>query len=89
MGEVHQLIIREGLESARSRAETRAERLAVEAAGIVLAEEVTRLGITHAGFAMTSLLHRRIEDPLWRRQGVNRLRRRTPVEMPQTLWFHS
>jgi len=26
----------------------------VEAAGIVLAEEVSRLGITHAGFAMTS-----------------------------------
>src|SRR4051795_5293423 len=69
MGEVHQLILRQGLESARSMAETRAERQAVEAAGIVLAEEVSRLGITHAGFAMTSLPHKRIEDPLWRRQG--------------------
>ena len=69
MGEVHQLILREGLEGARRSAETRAERQAVEAAGIVLAEEVSRLGITHAGFAMTSLPHKRIEEPLWRRRG--------------------
>ena len=69
MGEVHQLILREGIDGARSRAETRAERQAVAAAGIVLAEEVSRLGITHAGFAMTSLPHKRIEEPLWRRQG--------------------
>ncbi len=69
MGEVHQLILQQGLESARSMAETRAERQAVEAAGLVLAEEVSRLGITHAGFAMTSLPHKRIEEPLWRRQG--------------------
>jgi hypothetical protein len=58
MGEVYQLILREGIEGARNMAETRAERQAVEAAGI-----------THAGFAMTSLPHKRIEDPLWRRQG--------------------
>ncbi|MEA2738302.1 MAG: hypothetical protein QOH05_1609 [Acetobacteraceae bacterium] len=69
MGEVHQLILREGIEGARNKAETRAERQAVEAAGVILAEEVSRLGITHAGFAMTSLPHKRIEDPLWRRQG--------------------
>jgi hypothetical protein len=30
---------------------------------------VSRLGITHAGFAMTSLPHKRIDEPLWRRQG--------------------
>jgi hypothetical protein len=35
----------------------------------VLAEEVSRLGITHAGFAMTSLPHKRLEEPLWRRKG--------------------
>src|ERR1700755_1410137 len=69
MGEVHQLIQREGLEAARRSVETRTERQAVEAAGIVLAEEVSRLGITHAGFAMTSLPHKRIEEPLWRRHG--------------------
>jgi hypothetical protein len=69
MGEVHQLILREGLEAARSKAESKADRLAVEAAAVVMAEEVSRLGITHAGFAMTSLPHKRIEEPLWRRQG--------------------
>lgn len=69
MGEVHQLILREGLEVARSKAEGRADRQAVEAAAAVMAEEVMRLGITHAGFAMTSLPHKRIEEPLWRRQG--------------------
>jgi hypothetical protein len=69
MGELHQLILREGLEGARRTVETRAERQAVEAAGTVLAEEVSRLGITHAGFAMTSLPHKRIGEPLWRRQG--------------------
>lgn len=68
MGDVHQLILREGLENARSMAETRTERQAVEAAGMVLADEVSRLGITHAGFAMTSLPHKRIEEPLWRRR---------------------
>ena len=69
MGAVHQLIIREGLDAVRGRAETRAERQAIEAAGAILAEEESRLGITHAGFAMTSLPHKRIEEPLWRRQG--------------------
>lgn len=69
MGAVHQLILQEGIETARSRAVTRSERQAVEAAGAVLAEEVSRLGITHAGLAMTSLPHKRIEEPLWRRLG--------------------
>ena len=69
MGEVHQLILREGLDGARSKAESRADRQAVEAAAAVMAEEVSRFGITHAGFAMTSLPHKRIEEPLWRRHG--------------------
>jgi Plasmid encoded RepA protein len=69
MGSVHQLILKEGVEGARAAASTRAERLAVEAAGTILAEEVSRLGITHAGFALTSLPHKSIEDPLWRRRG--------------------
>ncbi len=69
MGEVHSLILRYGAETARAMADTRARRQAVDAATAILAEEETRLGITHAGFAMTSLPHRRIEDPLWTRQG--------------------
>jgi hypothetical protein len=69
MGEVHKLILRHGAEHARAMVETKAERRAIDAAAALLAEEETRLGITHAGFAMTSLPHRRIDDPLWMRQG--------------------
>jgi Plasmid encoded RepA protein len=69
MGEVHSLILRHGVEQARSMAITKAERNAIDAAASILAEEEARLGITHAGFAMTSLPHKRIEDAVWRRQG--------------------
>jgi hypothetical protein len=69
MGIVHQLILSHGIEGARAMAGTKAERHAVDAAATVLAEEESRLGITHAGFAMTSLPHKRIEEGLWRREG--------------------
>ena len=60
MSEVHQLIFRHGVEGARTMAGTKAERHAIDAAALILAEEESRLGITHAGFAMTSLPHKRI-----------------------------
>ena len=69
MGEVHNLILRHGADGARAMADSKAGRQAVDAAAALLGEEETRLGITHAGFAMTSLPHRRTEDPLWTRQG--------------------
>ena len=69
MGEVHQLILQHGLDGARNLAASKAERKAIEAAALMLADEENRLGITHAGFAMTSLPHKRIEDALWRRDG--------------------
>jgi hypothetical protein len=49
--------------------ETKAQRAALEAAYELMSEEETRLGITHAGFALTSLPHRRIADRIWRREG--------------------
>ena len=69
MGEVHQLIIRDGLEATRLAAESKAHRQAIEAAAQILSEEETRLGITHAGFAMTSLPHKKVAEGLWKRQG--------------------
>jgi hypothetical protein len=69
MGAVHDLILFHGIEGARAMASSKAERQAIDAAAAVLAEEESRLGITHAGFAMTSLPHKRIEDALWRREG--------------------
>jgi hypothetical protein len=69
MSAVHRLLLSHGLDGARAMAATKAERHAIEAAAAVLAEEESRLGITHAGFAMTSLPHKRIAEVLWRRDG--------------------
>ena len=69
MGTVHQLIDQHGIQAARAMAQSNAERTAIEAAAAIMAEEESRLGITHAGFAMTSLPHKRLDGPVWRRQG--------------------
>lgn len=69
MAEVHRLILEHGVETARLMAASKPERLAVDAAAAVLADEENRLGITHAGFAMTSLPHKKIEEGFWRREG--------------------
>jgi hypothetical protein len=69
MGDVHRLIREHGVEGAKARAVTKSDRQAIEAAASLLGEEESRLGITHAGFAMTSLPHKRIEETLWRREG--------------------
>lgn len=69
MGSVHELILAHGIEGAKAFAASKAERQALEAAAAVMADEDARLGITHAGFAMTSLPHKRIADAYWRRSG--------------------
>ena len=69
MGTVHRLIMEHGVEAARNAAETKSERQAIDAAAAIMVEEESRLGITHAGFAMTALPHRRIEEPFWERSG--------------------
>ena len=74
MGDVHQLILQHGVETARSMAATKGERLAIDAAAQLMSDEESRLGITHAGFAMTSLPHKRIEEAFWRREGRQSVR---------------
>ena len=69
MGDVHSLILQHGVEQARSMAETRAERQAIDAAAAIMSEERNGLGITHAGFAMTSLPHKRVDEAVWEREG--------------------
>jgi hypothetical protein len=68
MGDVHRLILHHGVEVARATAATKADRMAVDAAAELLSEEESRLGITHAGFAMTSLPHKKITETVWRRE---------------------
>jgi hypothetical protein len=69
MGDVHRLIQQHGVEAARARAASKTDRLAVDAAATIMGDEENRFGITHAGFAMTSLPHKRIEETLWKREG--------------------
>jgi hypothetical protein len=70
MGEVHQLILRQGVAEARKAASNgTTDRLCVEAAYEVLSDEESRVGVVHAGFAMTALPHKRIVQPVWERDG--------------------
>ena len=70
MGTVHQIILQHGLEEARKVAlGGKNDRLCVEAAYGVMSDEEGRIGIAHAGFAMTALPHKRIMDTVWERDG--------------------
>jgi len=57
MDNVHKLILQHGLEAVRAMAITKAERHVIDAAAFVMADEESRLGITHAGFAILSFLY--------------------------------
>jgi hypothetical protein len=70
MGTVHQLILQHGVEEARKAAlGDKNERLCVEAAYGVMSDEEGRIGIAHAGFAMTALPHKRTAHAVWERDG--------------------
>ena len=70
MGTVHQIILQHGVEEARKVAlGGKNDRLCVEAAYGVMSDEEGRIGIAHAGFAMTALPHKRITDTVWERDG--------------------
>jgi hypothetical protein len=63
--------LKEGIEAARRRAETKHERLLVEAAYQVLTEDAEKIGFTYSGFALTSLPHKPQSELVWRREGYN------------------
>ncbi|MDO9711791.1 replication protein RepA [Paracraurococcus lichenis] len=67
MGQVHQLILTQGIEAARAQAMDKAERMAVDAAFGVLSDEKGRIGITHAGFAMAALPHKKTLETIWKK----------------------
>lgn len=71
MGEVHQLILQQGIEEARRQAITKHERLVIEAAYQVLSDDAERMGFTYSGFALTSLPHKPQTGTTWRRDGHN------------------
>jgi hypothetical protein len=71
MGKVHELITTHGFEFAKANTEDRLDRLCVETAFAVLSDETQKIGIMHAGFAMTALPHKRLTEPVWIRDNGN------------------
>jgi hypothetical protein len=71
MAEIHQLIIRQGIDEARRQAVNKHERMLVEAAYQVLSEDAEKIGFTYSGFALTSLPHKPQQADTWRREGYN------------------
>jgi len=71
MAEVHQLIIKEGIEEARRQAVTKHERMVIEAAYQVLSDDAEKMGFTYSGFALTSLPHKPQTELVWKRDGHN------------------
>jgi Plasmid encoded RepA protein len=77
MSYVHQLVIKHGHQAAREMVSTKHERLCVDIAAEIMAEENERLGITHSGFCLTALPHKKpllskasdAEADTWRREG--------------------
>jgi hypothetical protein len=70
MGQVHQLILQQGIEEARRvLSGDKTERLCVNAAFEVMSDERAQIGIAHAGFAMAALPHKKTLDSVWERDG--------------------
>src|SRR5215212_4584174 len=71
VGKIHQLILDHGVNKTRTLTLDKVERQCVDAAFAVMSDEEYRIGIMHAGFAMTALPHKAVQELLWTRQGAN------------------
>jgi len=69
MAKVHDLIARVGLDAAKSQTAEKLDRQCVETAFAVMTDEERRIGIMHAGFAMTALPHKALDQTVWTRTG--------------------
>jgi hypothetical protein len=69
MGQVHQLIERHGIAAAKAATLDKLDRQCVDTAAAVMFDEQQRVGIMHAGFAMTALPHKAITETQWVRAG--------------------
>lgn len=69
-GRLHATIGRVGIEAARALATNAADRRCVDAAGLVMGDEDLQASFVHAGFALTALPHRRIEELEWMREAA-------------------
>ncbi|MGB8840467.1 MAG: replication protein RepA [Aliidongia sp.] len=71
MGQIHRLIEQQGIAAAKAATTDKLDRLCVETASAVMFDESQRVGIMHAGFAMTALPHKDLPETVWTRQGGN------------------
>ena len=71
MGQVHQLILTHGIDGDKASAFDKIKRQCIDTAAAVMFDENQRVGIMHAGFAMTALPHKAIAEPTWIRQSGN------------------
>ncbi len=69
-GNLHRTIERIGVEAARAAAESASDRRCIEAAHLVMGDEDLQANFVHAGFALTALPHRRIEEAEWVREAA-------------------
>ena len=69
MGAIHQLILDHGFHEARAKTLDRLQRQCIETAFAVMSDEGKKIGVMHAGFAMTALPHKAVQDLIWMRQG--------------------
>jgi Plasmid encoded RepA protein len=68
MAEIHDTIFRQGIATTRALSSTKADRNQAETAFTVMTDETQRIGIMHAGFAMTALPHKATPLIVWERQ---------------------
>lgn len=71
MGQIHRLIHEQGVEAAKAGSEDRLGRLCIETAFAVMSDDHQKVGVMHAGFAMTALPHKRLAEPVWIRDSAN------------------
>ena len=73
---VHQLVLAHGRERAREMVAPR-QRLLIDIAAEVLADETQRIGISYTGFCLTSLPHKKLPDDMtWEKKGHHVIERR-------------
>lgn len=68
MAQIHQLIAEQGIDFVRAVSQAKADRQIADTAYALMSDEDQRVGVMHAGFAMTALPHKQIPDLTWVRQ---------------------
>jgi Plasmid encoded RepA protein len=69
MGEIHELVVRHGRRQARELVPV-SQRMLVDIAAEILADEAQRIGITYSGFCLTGFPHKRLkDDAAWEKPG--------------------